>query len=176
MSLPSAVAAAVSLAAQRNAVEPCVLAALVWQESTGDAHAIRSEPKYPWLWDVYNWKPFRRLTPTEAASSSPPADFRGPAGASVPTEWASQRMSWGACQVMGATARELGFRGRFLSELLEPEIGVEYGAKFLARLQSRFELPDALSAYNAGRPTPDNEEKYVRPILRQAAIYRNEGF
>jgi len=176
MSLPSAVAAAVSMAAQRNAVEPCVLAAIVWQESHGDTHAIRSEPGYRWLWDVYNWRPFRRLTQPEIAAAAPPADFRGPTGASVPTEWAAQRMSWGACQVMGAVARELGFKGPFLSELLEPEVGIEYGAKLLAKLQATYELPDALSAYNAGRPTPDNEEKYVRPVLRQAALYRNEGF
>lgn len=176
MSLPSAVAAAVSIAAQRHALDPCVLAAVVWQESRGDTHAIRSEPYYRYLWDVYDWKPFRRLNAEEASLSYPPPDFHGPTGASTPTEWTSQRISWGACQVMGAVARERGFKGTFLSQLCEPEIGIEYGAKHLALLLAKYELPDALSAYNAGRPTEDNEATYVRPVLAQAALYRREGF
>lgn len=176
MSLPSAVAAVVSQAANRHGLEPAVLAALVWKESAGDPHAIRSEPHYRWLWDCWENAPFRRLTAEEAGLSHPPADFRGPTGASVPTEWAAQRISWGLCQVMGATARERGFRGAFLSSLLEPEIGAEFGARHLALLLSRYELEDALSAYNAGRPTDGNRDAYVRPVLKQAAIYRREGF
>lgn len=176
MSLPSSVASVVSIAAQRHGLEPCVLAALVWQESSGDTHAIRCEPHYRWLWDCYDWRPFRRLTAEEAGLSHPPADFQGPTGASSPTEWMAQRTSWGLCQVMGAVARERGFKGTFLSQLLDPEIGAEYGAMHFAHLLARYELNEALSAYNAGRPTDANEQTYVRPVLRQAAEYRREGF
>ena len=159
MSLPSAVASVISAAAGRHGLDPVVLAALVWKESSGNPHAIRHEPGYRWLWDVFNWKPFRRLEVEEMFRSAPPADFRGPTGASAPTEWAAQRTSWGATQIMGAVARERGFRGAFLSELLR-----------------RWELADALSAYNAGAPTETNDATYVRPILRQAEVYRREGF
>jgi len=176
VSLPSGVAAVVSLAANRHGLEPAVLAALVWKESAGDTHAIRFEPHYRWLWDVYEWKPFRRLTSEEAGRSAPPTDFQGPTGASDATEWAMQRTSWGLCQVMGAVARERGFKGTFLSQLCEPEIGVEYGAMHLALLLRKWELSDALSAYNAGNPTETNEATYVRPVLKQAGLYRREGF
>lgn len=176
MTLPSAVASVISAAATRHGLDPVVLAALVWKESAGDRHAIRHEPGYRWLWDTYNWKPFRRLEVVEMFRSAPPDDFRGPTGASAPTEWAAQRTSWGLCQVMGAVARERGFRGPFLSSLMEPEIGMEYGALHLSALLRRWELADALSAYNAGAPTETNDATYVRPILRQAEAFRREGF
>lgn len=176
MSLPSSVAAVVSAAAGRHGLDSCVLAALVWKESSGDPHAIRHEPGYRWLWDVWEGKPFRRLEVAEMFSSKPPADFRSFTGASAPTEWAAQRTSWGLCQVMGAVARERGFRGPFLSSLLEPEIGVDYGAIHLSALLRRWELGDALSAYNAGAPTEANDGTYVRPILRQAEAFRRDGF
>ena len=176
MTLPSPIAAAVVTAATRHGLDACVLAALVMQESAGDPLAIRFEPHYRWLWDVYSWEPFRRLTAEEAGLSHPPADFRGVTGASAPTEWAAQRTSWGLCQVMGAVAREHGFRGRFLSALLEPELGAEYGAIHLAKMLRKWDLPEALSAYNAGSPTEANDATYVRPILRRAEAFRREGF
>lgn len=176
MKLPSAIAAVVSATAQRHGLDPCVFAALVTKESSGDPFAIRHEPGYRWLWDCWEGKPFRRLEVAEMFSSKPPADFRSFTGASAPTEWAAQRTSWGICQVMGAVAREHGFRGPFLSSLVEPEQSAEYGARLLVSLLRRWELPEALSAYNAGAPTEANEEAYVKPILRQAEAFRREGF
>jgi soluble lytic murein transglycosylase-like protein len=174
--LSSAVAAAVVTAANRHGLDPCVLAAVVWKESSGDPNAIRHEPHYRWLWDVWEGKPFRRVTPDEAAQSRAPEDFRGPTGASDATEWAAQRTSWGLCQVMGAVARERGYKGTFLSALCDADLGAEYGARHLALLLRRWELADALSAYNAGSPTATNEPTYVRPVLKMAETYRREGF
>jgi hypothetical protein len=174
--LPSAVASVVALAAQRHGLDPCVLAALVLRESSGDPRAIRHEPHYRWLWDAWEGKPFRRVSAEEASRSRPPEDFRGPTGASDATEWAAQRTSWGLCQVMGAVARERGYSGTFLSALCEPELGAEYGARHLSTLLRRWDLSDALSAYNAGAPTEANDATYVRAILRQAEVFRREGF
>jgi hypothetical protein len=174
--LVSDVAAAVSAAASRHGIDACILAALVVKESSGDPLAVRHEPRYQWLWDVDKWEPFRRLSEEERRSATPPPDFRAPVGVSAATEWSSQRTSWGACQIMGATARERGFRGRFLSALCEPTLGVEYGARHLALLMARYDAMSALSAYNAGKPTDANEDSYVRPILRWAEEFRREGF
>lgn len=32
---------------------------------------------------------------------------------------------WGVMQVMGGVAREVGFKGSFLTELCDPEVGIE---------------------------------------------------
>ena len=86
-------------------------------------------------------------------------------------------MSWGPMQIMGATARWLGFKGTFLSELIEPEVGIEYGCKYLANLKRRFsgnsknncnQVDDIaifcdkkISAYNAGSPRKKADGTYV---------------
>lgn len=176
MRLSSDVAAAVSMAAPRHGLDACILAALVVQESSGDPFAMRAEPRYQWLWDADKWEPFRRLSEEERRSATPPPDFRSPVGVSAATEWSSQRTSWGLCQIMGATARERGFRGRFLSALCEPSLGAEFGARHLALLMARYDAMSALSAYNAGKPTEANEESYVRPILQMADRFRRDGF
>jgi len=54
------------------------------------------------------------------------------------------------CQVMGAVAREHGFKGRF--EDLNGEAGIHYGCKHLAGYYRRFKTWDAACrAYNTGR-------------------------
>jgi soluble lytic murein transglycosylase-like protein len=59
-------------------------------------------------------------------------------------------------QVMGATARELGFKGRFFTELCDPMEGLNYGCRYLVRLQrehfDRLGWPGVAAAYNAGTP------------------------
>ena len=79
------------------------------------------------------------------------------------------------CQVMGANAREHGFRGVFFTDLCEPEIGLEFGCRFLAKLLSRNSVEDAVSAYNWGHPSTQNFETYVQPVMRWAAGYKVAG-
>lgn len=59
--------------------------------------------------------------------------------------------SWGLGQVMGETARELGFKGPFLPQLCDPDTGLEY---VCMKLKKCFALnpkvQDALLAYNGG--------------------------
>lgn len=167
MKLPTDVAVAVTMAANRNGLDPYVLAALVKQESGGMAAAIRYEPAFSYLWDVDKGAPYR--------GPSDPAKFPSIRPCSGPTEWMAQKTSWGCAQVMGATARELGFTGTFLSELCDPAVSAEYGARYLAKFLRRFELEDALSAYNGGHPTDSNRDTYVIPILRRIDELRNGG-
>ncbi len=76
-----------------------------------------------------------------------------PVECSLETEAILQRCSLGLMQVMGATARELGFKG-WLTGLLEPETGVRWGVKYLQhqhrRYFSLYGLDAVIAAYNAG--------------------------
>lgn len=140
----------VAAAANAAGLEPVLVAALILQESGGNSRAIRHEPEYRWLW------------PGGGPVTPPP-------GVSLATEVAQQRTSWGLMQVMGAVAREYGCREPFLTALIDdPALGLRFGCLHLAVLFARFPgagREGAVSAYNAGHPTPDNETSYVRPVI-----------
>ena len=93
-------------AAARHELDPAVVCALIEQESAWNPHALRYESAFR-------------------------ARYVSPLGL-PPTEEIARSISWGLMQVMGQVAREYGFTGKFLSELCEPEIGVEVGCCVLA--------------------------------------------
>ena len=175
MKLPIAVAAAASAAAIRHGLDACLLAGIVQQESGGNTWAWNPEPRYGYLWNVREGKPFRKLTANESMSEAPPADFPT-LGGDRDQEWWGQQASWGAAQVMGGVAREHGFRGLYLPELCNPDVGLEYAARHLAAFISRWDVSDAVSAYNAGHPTDTNYQKYTSPVLQWTERFRREGF
>ncbi|MFW6028703.1 MAG: lytic transglycosylase domain-containing protein [Halanaerobiales bacterium] len=128
-------------------------------ESDYQEYSIRYEKQFKWL-----YKPDRFV--------------KGPI--TLNTEENAQKTSWGLMQLMGATARELGFDKLFLPELLKPEINIKYGCKYLAGLRERYkDLTNSIAlfddnmvaAYNAGSPRKkDNGEfvnqEYVDKILK----------
>lgn len=132
-----------------------LVAAIVEAESAGEPWAWNPEPRYRYLWDVKRLRPFRALTPEEIRSEVPPADFPALAG-DRDQEWWAQRASWGLMQVMGAVAREAGFRGPWLPAILEVQANLDLGCKHLARLRQRFfgehGWGGVINAYNAGGP------------------------
>lgn len=81
--------------------------------------------------------------------------------------------SFGLMQIMFATARAIGFRGKAF-ELMNPDTNIKYGAKFLKGLLKRYKgnlnsVEDAISAYNQGNNRfydinkngiKDKDEKY----------------
>jgi soluble lytic murein transglycosylase-like protein len=142
----------VRVVASAHGLDPVLVAAIVQKESSWNPWAMRYEPGYRWLY------PSR----SEVYRSGV---------ASLETEKAHQMTSWGLMQVMGAVARERGCTFPFMSGLCLPEMGVEYGCRHLVWLRDRWSLHgderlcDLISAYNAGRPTPDNRTTYVDPIL-----------
>ncbi len=74
-------------------------------------------------------------------------------------------MSWGLMQVMGAVAREYGFSGRFLSQLCDPAVGLEYGCRHLSILLKRHgTIRAALSAYNSGQPHTMRGNEYAEKV------------
>lgn len=138
--------------------EPPLVLALIWQESSGNKWAFNPEPQYRFLWDMKKKMPFRKLTPQENIAEIPPADFSSPDPLLVPkdAEWWAQQSSWGLIQVMGAVAREQGFNGPFLTELLEPERNLQSGLQHLRKqFNAAGTVRDALRRYNGGPANPD---------------------
>ncbi len=142
----------IEAAAAANALPVDLVLAMVQVESAGDPWAWNPEPHYRWFWDVKRNTPFRKVSDAEVASERPPADFPTIAG-DPDQEWWAQQASWGLMQPMGAVARERGFRGAYLTELLDPATGLEYGCKHLAAYRRRFGIAGAVAAYNTGSPT-----------------------
>jgi soluble lytic murein transglycosylase-like protein len=116
-----------------------IIKAIIKTESDFNTNAIRYETNYRWLvepFDKFHWH-------TE-------------------TERITQKISFGLMQIMGAVAREKGFDGQFLTELLKPEIGIKYGCKHLHDFYKRYNnLEDAISSYNQGSPRKNDEGEYI---------------
>ena len=138
--------------ATTHGLRPELIEALVMTESSGVAWAWNPEPKYRWMWDVRANRPFRGLLAEEIAAKRPPSDFPCLAG-DPDQEWWAQQASWGLMQIMGAVARELGFKGPYLTALCEPAVNLNLGCLKLAQLMvwSDGHETRALAAYNGGK-------------------------
>lgn len=67
------------------------------------------------------------------------------------TEAQSRSTSYGLMQVMGQVAREHGFAGKYLTELCDPDVGVDYGCRKLQKCsQNNTDIRKMLLAYNGG--------------------------
>ena len=135
-------------------VPPELVLGIIEIESGGDRYAAKINPTYP-----YTMMQAKR-----------------PAGCSVDMERMCQKTAWGLMQVMGATARELGFDG-WLSELVNPETNVRLGIEFLGRKMSQYFERDGIegvvAAYNGGAPRrrPDGKftnQGYVDRVMEAA--------
>jgi soluble lytic murein transglycosylase-like protein len=112
--------------AQKHQLDPWLVEAIVFTESSDNPFAIRYEPHFR------DWLSRQGLNLTRQDEV-----FRS--------------ISWGLMQVMGQVAVERGFGGHFLSELLEPDVGVEFGCRQLAWLsQKAIDLDEMVCAYNTG--------------------------
>lgn len=130
--------------------------AMVLTESGGDIYAWKVEPSYRYLWDISKRAPFRALTAAEITSEKAPADFPLLVGIeSRDTEWWGQQASWGPLQLMGAVAREYGYKKSFPA-LCSIDDGLSCGIHHLVKLRDRFNAkfgwPGVVAAYNAGSP------------------------
>lgn len=94
-----------------------------------------------------------------------------------PTENKLRAMSFGLMQIMGETARELGFAAKNLAELFDPVSSVAYGCKKLKRCldDQNQDVHNALLRYNGGS-NPDypnlvlahyNEYAYLNSATRR---------
>lgn len=116
-----------------------LIEALATVESSLNPWALRYEPQYKYL---YLLDDRSQLSPTERVG---------------------QMCSWGLMQVMGAVAREHGFRGYF-PQLCDPVVGLRYGCLHVTKFRAKYgQWSDVIAAYNAGSPRrePTNQGAYV---------------
>ncbi len=140
----------IALARQKasdHGLPPELFCAIVEQESGWKPAAIRYEPRF---YEKYIY----------------PLWLRGEIGES---EARARAFSWGLCQVMGQVAREYGFEGEFLSELCEPETGLEMGCKVFAHKLAVHEdnFERALLAWNGG-----GNKQYAAEVQARVAKYQ----
>jgi soluble lytic murein transglycosylase-like protein len=130
-------------AASKYGLDPKLVCAVCEQESGWKPWAIRYEPAF-----------YKRYTEPMSLSD---------------TEEHARAISWGLMQTMGEVARELGFRGQYLSELCEPSTGLDFGCKKLARClsQSSGDVAGALLRYNGG-----SRKEYADEVIARMAKYQ----
>ncbi len=103
---------------------------MIMAETKGKSCSTRYEPKYKDFW-------FYR-------------DRAEKLDISHETEKMHQATSWGLMQVMGATARSMGFDDH-IPKLCQDETSIKYGVKYLKKQFVKYgNYQDAVAAYNAG--------------------------
>lgn len=135
---------ATTMAWSANLLPPLVLA-VVEQESKFNPWATRFEPKF-----------YERYTKPMSLTD---------------TEEYTRAISWGLMQVMGQTARESGFVGRYLSELCDPPVGLYFGCLYLRRCMQKAggDTRRALLYYNGG-----GNLKYPDEVLEKMAYWKSK--
>jgi hypothetical protein len=93
-------------------------------------------------------------------------------GQSEITEQIHQGMSFGLMQVLGLTARRMGF-DQPLGRLFDVPTNLYYGCTLLAELRGRYESQtDQIAAYNAGRPTKETSGMYTNQTYVDRVMIR----
>lgn len=83
--------------------------------------------------------------------------------------------SWGLMQVLLATAKEiLGNSDLTITQLLNPQVNIEAGTKYLAKQLKRYNgnMMSAIAAYNAGTAKKDKNGVYTNNAYVQT-VYGN---
>jgi soluble lytic murein transglycosylase-like protein len=113
--------------AAAHLLDSALLAAVCEQESGWNPFAVRYENGF-----LHEYvKPVNPVSPT--------------------TLEVTKAMSFGLMQIMGLTAMEFGWRGYYLTQLCDPEIGMEFGCRKLRHcLDLHSDRNVALLAYNGG--------------------------
>jgi len=141
-------------AATRHAVPPALALSVAYWESGCDPTRTRYEPH------VALWPSVR---------SHPPAERK------------FRATSFGLFQVLGVTARSMGYTGT-PEQFRQPAINAEYGIRYLAAKHQQYgNWSDALAAYNGGHGAVLRRhhigtyglsvEKYVRGVLALKRLY-----
>lgn len=147
-------------AAEHFRIDANLIRAIIVKESEGELFRPRFEPGFTSLWHYRDYAEKLRI--------------------SAVTEEVMQKMSWGAMQVMGATARWQGFESH-LPMLCFPDVGIFYGSKYLKWLVSKFgeDETHVIAAYNAGpgvKKTPGgmytNQKQYVDVVYKYLSELR----
>lgn len=134
--------------ATKYGLDPALVCALIEHESTWNAWACRYEPTFMarYIQPLLNNGTVKTMTEATMRSSS-----------------------FGLMQVLGQVAREMGFGGKFLTELCDPDVGVDFGCKKLQKcFLSHPEARGALLSYNGG-----GDPSYPDLVLQFVSKYQD---
>lgn len=145
MNAPAQLVALARRAAAAQSLEAALVCAVVEQESGWNPWAMRFEPVFERLYI----RPALPLAPT--------------------TEELCLSISWGLMQVMGETAREHGFSGKFLNALCDPATGLSMGCAVLSHKLTKAEgnVRAGLLLWNGGAHTG-----YPEQVLTKISNYK----
>lgn len=123
----------VQIVAQTHKLEPELVAAFISVESSFNPFAVKYEKNFKYT--RIDYKDLARMARVDEEA-----------------ELNFERMSLGIMQVMGATVRDMGYRGN-LSNMFNVQTGLHWGCTYLSKLMTRHtNLESVISAYNAGTP------------------------
>lgn len=136
-------------------IDAKLIAAIIIVESGGNQFAQQYQPNFHYF---YNLETSARI-----------------AGHTYLTERVGQATSHGLMQIMGATARNLGFEGPF-GRLYDPEINLRLGSNYINQLQKKYESEaDVISAYNMGTPRKDQTGLYLNQYYVDRILKEKKG-
>lgn len=123
-------------------LDPALCCAICEQESAGNPWAIRYEPAF-----YLRYEAAQNLTPTEKTARA---------------------MSWGLFQLMGESAREIGYKGD-LAALCDPTTGITWGLLLFQKklALAKNDVTKALLFWNGGSNTA-----YPGQVLARVSKYQ----
>lgn len=127
-----------------------LLCAVIWHESV--SACVGSTPKDTINRAIYAVRPEPGFYGMYLRNR-PYATLAGYKPAGIPNATAEKLLrsqSYGLTQIMGETARVLGFRGQFLTELFQPYCNIKFGAMYLGKHYRQGGVDHALLRYNGG--------------------------
>ncbi len=111
-------------------IDPAILIALFRIETAGDSYRCRFEPRYKNVYYISRYAEALKIT--------------------FETEEVFQKTSFGLGQILGSTARTIGFSDH-LTKLCNPSVGCYWSGFYLCNLIEKYQdVYSAASAYNAG--------------------------
>jgi len=119
----------------KHGQDPNLIAAIILVESSGNPYAIRVEPAF---WKRYAVAYHKIIQPSDPARK----------WLKYPDVFAC---SYGLMQIMYGVAVEHGCKVKFPTELLKPDINIEFGCRILARkTKATGSIEAGVLAYNGG--------------------------
>lgn len=140
--------------AKKHNLDPALIAAIVIVESSGNPWAIRVEPAF---WRRYGNNYHKIIEPSHPAR----------VWLKYPDVFAC---SYGLMQIMFGVAVEHGCRVSFPTELLKPDINLEFGCRILSKkIQRKQDLTKGVLSYNGGGNPhyPDKVFRFMHQIDKE---------
>jgi len=196
-------------AAAKHGLDPALVCALCEVESSWIPWAVRHEAGYEWLvgfepipldsarfWVTANYE-YRqrdagdRLWQPQTEKLSKFGGVVISDGVTILTELLGQQTSWGLLQIMGAVARERGFKG-WLTELCDPTVNLEWGCRHLrwmldhpldyglsiaqGEIFARETALDLAAAWNGGSVRRGDDGELINIDYVRRAVRAMEGY